>query len=299
MDRTHIHVIYDGEAVDDGEMDIGQLASSLLALGKLVEATDAIISGESNRIKVRVKSDMKRGSFDVGIVVAIDNLWDAAKTWIISPEGMTVGFLLSVLGFNARDGVTGLIQAVRWLNGRRIAKKIILEDGNTRIETDDGEQLVLEGPVARIVDEPQVRQSLEKFTDPLRDDGVESIRLESSSGRPAEVISADEETAFKATGASDPTSVSRFEATYQIKRLYFEQGKKWRLSNGTQAILAEIEDSEFWERVGRSEVAFAANDYLLCMVRMDQWLGPNGLKTEYAVEKVLRHIPAPKQVDMF
>ncbi|WP_449469243.1 hypothetical protein [Sphingobium chungangianum] len=295
MAKSHMRVIYDGPSVEDGEMDVSQLASSLLALGKLIEASDAIITGEPGRIKVRVQSDVRRGSFDVGIVIDFSSAWDAAKAWVMTPEGATTSFILSTLGFNLRDGVKGLIQTVRWLKGHKVAGKIVLEDGNTRLETADGDALIVPPAVGRIADEPQVRQPLERFTEPLRDDGIDVIRFEEQPGKTTEQIKATEAAAFKATGSSDPTSTSRFEATYQIKRLYFEQGKKWRLSSGAQAIMAEIEDRAFWERIANSEEVFSANDFLVCRVRMDQWLGTSGLKTEHAVEEVLAHIPAPKQ----
>jgi hypothetical protein len=266
-------------------MDVSQLASSLLALGKLIESTDAIVSGEPNRIRVKVQSDVRRGSFDVGIVVALDSAWDAAKAWVMSPEGMATGTVLSLLGLDAVTGAKGLIEVVRWAKGRKIARKTTLRDGNTELELEDGETTVVTPAVARIADDPQVRVPLEKFTQPLRDDGVEAIRFETEAGRVTEKIEAREAEDFEATAGADPTSTSRFQATYQIKRLHFETGKKWRLSSGSQTIFATIEDGQFWERVGRSEEAFTAGDYLVCDMRMDQWLGPSGLKTEYAVER--------------
>ena len=136
MPRSHIRVVYNGPAVDDGEMDVGQLASSLLAFGKLIENADAIITGEAGRVRVRVQSDVRRGSFDVGIVIALDSAWhalNAARAWVLSPDGMTTAAVMSLLGFNAKDG---LIQAVRWLKGRKVSKKVVLKDGNTQLIAD-------------------------------------------------------------------------------------------------------------------------------------------------------------------
>jgi hypothetical protein len=56
MAFDHFRVVYDGSAVEDGEMDVSQLASSLLALGKLIENADAVRTGEPGRVKVRVFS---------------------------------------------------------------------------------------------------------------------------------------------------------------------------------------------------------------------------------------------------
>ena len=291
MSEEHFRVVYDGPAVEDGEMEVAQLASSLLALGKLIEVVDMAVHGDAGRVRVKVRADVRRGSFDVGIALDFAH---AVKEWLLSSNGTALANLAGITGISGLVGFTGLIQLVRWLRGRRVRSKVTIEDGRVRIETDDGDFTIVTHPVARLVDDPVVRQQLEKFTDPLRSEGIEAIRFDAPSA-PGEVIVSAEAPAFAATAGSDPTSQSRFTATYQIKRLYFERGKKWRFSSGAQAVLAEVEDEGFWQRVEASEVRFSAEDYLVCEVRMDQWLGPTGLRTEYVVERVLQHIPAPKQ----
>lgn len=288
MSEDHFRLIYDGPAVENGEMEIAQLAPSLLALGKLLEAVDAIASGDVGRVRVKVKADVRRGSFDVGI--ALDFV-HAVKAWLLSPEGTALATLATITGIT---GTGGVIQLVRWLRGRQIKTKIFLEDGNVRIETEDGGVVVVNAPVAKAADDTNVRQQLERFTDPLRQRGIQRISFADHHGA-GETIGAEEAVSFTSVAQIDPTSQSRFEATYQIKRLYFERGKKWRLSNGAQMILAEITDEDFWGRVEAAQVALSADDYLRCAVRMDQWLSVAGLRTEYVVERVIDHIPAPKQ----
>ena len=290
MSEDRFRVVYEGSAVEDGEMEVAQFAPSLLALGRLLELVDAAASGDAGRVRVKVRADVRRGSFDVGI--ALDFV-HAVRNWLLSPDASALATLGGLIGF-AGLGRIGLIQLVRWLRGRKIAAKTTLEDGNVRIETADGDALVVPGPVAQVVDDPNVRQQLERFTAPLRGEGVSAIRFTTDRGA-GETISSTEAHAFEAITGTEPTSQARFTATYQIKRLYFERGKKWRLSNGAQTILTEIVDDTFWHRVETAQVAFSAEDFLTCDVRMDQWLGPAGLRTEYVVERVIAHLPVPKQ----
>jgi hypothetical protein len=299
----NFRVVYDGPAVEDGEMDIAQFASSLLALGKLIENADAIRTGEPGRVKVRVRADVERGSFDVGIAVHwLEDLKDAAVAWAMTPEGAGTLAILGILGLNVKDlavlGGKGVIQVVRWLRRRRVVRQAILEDGNTTLIVEDGEQLEVDPLVARLVGEPSIRQPLERFTEPLREDGVDEIRFEDRPGAAVERIVAEEAPSFTAGATADPSSSDTFRATYQIKRLFFERGRKWRLSNGAQTIQAEIVDEAFWSRVDASEESFAKEDYLVCNVRMDQWLSQTGLRTEYVILEVEEHIPAPKQVKL-
>lgn len=296
MVAEHFRVIYDGPAVEDGEMDVSQLASSLLALGKLIENADAIRTGEAGRVRVRVKADMKRGSFDVAI--AVHGLVESAIAWAMTPQGGATLGLLGVSGITVSSVVghasKGVIQVVRWLRGRRVAGQTI-ESGNTILIAEDGERLTVDATVARMVQDPSIRQPLERFTEPLRDDGVEQIRFEERPGAVTESIEASEADAFAAAAGSDPNSSDTFRGTYQIKRLFFERGRKWRLSNGAQTIQAEITDEEFWRKIDASEEAFSKDDYLICVVRMDQWLTPSGLRTEHTVVRVEDHIAPPKQ----
>jgi len=298
MAEDHFRVIYEGFAVDDGEMEVSQLASSLLALASLIRSADAITTGDSDRVKVRVKADAKRGSFDIGIVVQ----WaDAALSWAMTPKGAGTLSILGVLGFNVANATTGtvkgVIQVVRWLNGRRIAHRNRLADGSITLVTEDGDELNVDPQVARLADEPTVRQPLERFTEPLREEGVDAIQIKTSTGE-GETIQASEADAFRAVSGSAPTSSSTFEATYQIKRLFFDRGRKWRLSNGAQTIQAEIIDNAFWARVDASQEAFGKEDFLVCQVRMDQWFTTTGLRTEYVILRVDEHIAPPKQTTL-
>lgn len=300
MAAAHIRVIYDGPAVQDGEMDVQQLASSLLALGKLIENVDALRTGETGRVRVRVQSDVKRGSFDVGISLhVLEGLIDSFQNWVGTSEGAGTLALLSLLGLSAKDfavvGGRGLIQAVRWLKGRNVSSRTTLSDGNIEVVVEDGDSIVVHPAVAALVDEPSVRQPLERFTEPLREEGVEEIRFEDDAGTSVERISATEEAVFSAISGAEPTSSDTFTATFQIKRLFFDRGRKWRLSSGAQTITAEILDEAFWQRVDASQLSFAKDDYLVCRVRMDQWLSQVGLKTEYAIISVDQHIPSAKQ----
>lgn len=303
MITEHIRIIYDGPAVSEGEMEVGQLASSLLALGKLIENADAARTGEPGRVKVRIRADVARGSFDIGIAVHwAEGVAQAAIAWAGTPQHASTLAILGFLGVNARDvtllGGRGVLQAVRWLRGRRVTRQVSVSDGNVTLITEDGDQLSLNALVAKLAVDPAIRQPLERFTEPLREEGVQEIRIEPEQGVLAEIISAEEAPAFAADATGDPTSSDTFKATYQIKRLFFDRGRKWRLSNGAQTIQAEIEDEDFWRRIEASQEAFAKEDYLVCVVRMDQWLSASGLRTEHRVVKIEEHLSSPHQSEL-
>jgi len=298
MGEDHFRVVYEGAAVEDGEMDVAQLASSLLALANLIKNADTITTGESDRVKVRVRADAKRGSFDIGMVVH----WsESVMAWAMTPKGGATLSIMGVLGFNVTSMVktttVGVVQAVRWLRGRRVMDRKRHDDGSVTLIAEGGDELVVDARVSRLVDDQSIRQPLEKFTEPLREEGVDAIHIKSPDGGSVS-INASEAPFFRAVSGSAPTSSSEFEATYQIKKLFFERGRKWRLSNGAQTIQAEIIDNAFWARVDSSEEVFAKDDFLVCQVRMDQWFTTSGLRTEYVILRVDKHLSPPKQADL-
>jgi hypothetical protein len=119
----------------------------------------------------------------------------SVKEWLISPTGQASIGVMGLLGLNG----LGLIQGVRWLRGRPVKTKIVLKDGNVRIETADADVLIVPAAVARAIDDPNSRQQLERFTEPLRADGVDQIRFEPSGSSSSENIVSDEAALFAAS----------------------------------------------------------------------------------------------------
>ena len=58
-------IAYVGPALDNGEMDVRELAPALLAFAGLVESANAAIGGKQN-IRVMLNQDsIRKGSFDI------------------------------------------------------------------------------------------------------------------------------------------------------------------------------------------------------------------------------------------
>lgn len=64
MRNTHFSLIFEGRAVDNGEIDVQDLAPSLLALGALIQAANAELNGQAARVAVKLQTT-RSGSFQV------------------------------------------------------------------------------------------------------------------------------------------------------------------------------------------------------------------------------------------
>src|SRR5437016_4159179 len=90
------HVVYDGDALVEGSMDVKDFAPALLALGEIVQEANRLFNGDRARIEVHVESEFERGSF-----------------------GLKLGLLLTayqqVAGFFGPDPLTGAKEIAEYI----------------------------------------------------------------------------------------------------------------------------------------------------------------------------------------
>ena len=62
-------IAYNGTAIENGEMDVRDLAPALIAFADLVESVNNVLDGEQS-IKVMLNQDsLQRGSFDITFIL--------------------------------------------------------------------------------------------------------------------------------------------------------------------------------------------------------------------------------------
>ncbi len=67
--ESEFSVVYDGEALQDGSIDVHDLAPALLGLGDLVSEANREVTGGQVPVALRVRSDFERGSFHVNLEI--------------------------------------------------------------------------------------------------------------------------------------------------------------------------------------------------------------------------------------
>ena len=75
----------------------------------------------------------------------------------------------------------------------------------------------------------------------------------------------------------------------------FQEGNKWRVSDGSRTIFVSIEDPNFIGAVQSGREAFRKGDILRVQLQTRQWLEGAELKAEHAIVKVLQHESGPEQ----
>ena len=301
MSGENFKVVFEGPAVDDGDIDVRDLAPALLALGDLFQSASSVLNGERVKTSVKVKATAQ-ACFEVDLSVAqsavefIKTLVDFSadhKDQIADATSLIT--LIGATGGTFAGGCVGLLQFLKWLKGRKpdriehVGETVHVHVGGTFISVD--------GRTLALAENLDVRTHVRKFASvvvPGRIDEVSAVHDgDKVSITPEDVSSFD----LPAPQDEELSNEVR-KMNLQIISLSFKDDNKWRVTDGADPFSAAIEDEDFQKKVDNSEVSFSKGDYLICEVREKQMMISGALKKERSIVRVLEHKPAPKQMKL-
>lgn len=290
---AHFSIKYDGPALASHQMDVRELAPALMALSSLLEEANREIYPDGNEVRVQVKGSFKGGSFGVDLI-ALQSIKEQIVSLLTGPEASAVSNLFGILGGVGLvgGGYAGLIQLIKWLNGRKPTSVTQVGD-HLVVEAalfEHTESIEVSLVAGKLYKSQVVRQSLAKVLKPLERDGID-VFAAGRNGQSETVIEKDDLTAFtdaaqQADVASDNT-VTR--VLLQVESAVFKDGNKWRVSNGSAAFHAAMDDMDFMARIDAGLERFGKGDVLVVDLRQVQFITDNGLKNEWSIVKVHEH----------
>ena len=294
-EKEEFQIIYDGPALSTHEMDVRDLAPALIAVSDLLEETNRVMYGDAAQVQVNVKGSFKTGCFQVDFSLA-QKLADQVNAFFSSPSGITTAGILSILGVNVLNGF-GLLPFVSWLKNRKIKKITKLSDGKSSVEVDD-ESREVEDKTLELYRNLKVRKSLEVIIrKPLEKEGVDSFAIMYKEEYTK--VSKEESQYYKIPEMEDePLEEQTVETNLQAIGVSFLEDNKWRFSDGAVAFYAEVQDKDFIQRVQENREAFAKDDILKVRMLKKQYVGDNGIKSEYVILKIISHRSSAKQIPL-
>lgn len=303
MNEANFSLIFEGSAVDNGEIDIKDLAPSLLALGELIQAANNQLNDGRAQIAVKLQATGK-GSVIVHLSM-VQSLAAQAATLLDTlarhKDGISAAKDLADIIFKVGGagvvGAGGFFALIKWLRNRK-PDRVEVKDGDTYVHI--GDSYFITNPQAiALAENIEVREQAKKLVSVLQNDGIQQISTRRPDGEKLTIQKTDV-MAFEVPDAEEETldDIER-EMFLQIDSLSFKEGNKWRMTDGGEPFYAILEDVDFINRIAKNEISFAKNDILHCVVKEKQVRTIRGqLRKERRIIRVLEHKPGMRQLKL-
>jgi hypothetical protein len=305
MTKARFEIAFEGDPFDDGEIDVRDLAPTLLAFGNVVQAANKALNGDRADARLKVAAT-DQGSFVAALTMDVGWLTDMLDAVNAHPQRVVAADklmdLLIKAGGIVSGGAVGLFTAIKVLRGKRPEKVEPLGDGTTQITINHTTFVVDDRTVALLQDLP-TREAVEDLgAKAARVDGLDSLRIGVDSGDfDAVRLSRSDLQALKVPPEPDEpdTEVTHRDAWLKIVSVHFRDGYKWRFSDGGERpFTAEMEDTDFQNKVQEGLVTLNANDAIRCRLREEQSLSASSLLKVVYVEEVLEYRPGARQMSL-
>lgn len=305
MTKARFEIAFEGGPFEDGEIDVRDLAPTLLSFGNVVQAANKALNGDRADARLKVAAT-EQGSFVAALTMDVGWLADMLDAVSAHPQRVVAADqlmdLLIKAGTIAGGGAFGLFAAIKVLKGKRPDKVESQADGTTEITINQTTFVVDDRTVALLQDLP-TREAVEDLgAKAARIDGLDSLRIgaDSEDAESVRLARADLPSLKMPPEPDEPdTEVTHRDAWLKIVSVHFRDGYKWRFSDGGERpFTAEMEDAEFQNKVQEGHVALNANDAIRCRLREEQSLSASCLVKIVYVEKVLEHRPGARQMNL-
>lgn len=304
--RALFNLKIEGSAVENGEINVADLAPAMLAIGDLLQSTNDVTNPDGSRVSVNVRAT-QLACFEVDfsivhtVIETTKNLLEYAKENQdgIGAANELADLILKVTGGAASVG-GGLFYLLKWLGGRKPERK----EPSTNIAGDVtlfiGDQtFVTNQKTIDLAESVAVREKAAKVAAILEREGIDSMEFIRDGSLPSVTLTTADVAAFKVPVATEEEiDTQTRKMVLQISALSFKEDNKWKMTDGGEPFFATITDVAFLNKIARSEISFAKNDYLTCMVTETQTNTSQGLKKEREIKEILEHKPAMKQLKL-
>ncbi len=304
MTKARFEIAFEGDPFDEGEIDVRDLAPTLLALGNVVQAANKALNGDRADARLKVAAT-DEGSFVAALTMDVSWLADMLDAVAAHPQRVVAAEQLMDLLIKAGTIIgapIGLFAAIKSMGGKRPESVEPKGDGTTEI-TVNNTTFVVDNRTVELLQDLPTREAIEDLgTKAARVEGLEHLRVgvDSDAAEALRFSKSDLPSLQIPPETEEPDKeVARRDAWLRIVSVHFRDGYKWRFTDGGERpFTAEMEDTDFQNKVQAGQITLNANDAVRCRLREEQSLSASSLLKTVFVEEVLEFRPGARQMNL-
>jgi hypothetical protein len=308
MPENHVNFVYklDGNVQ---EIDVFQLAPTLLSLGELIQESNRQINPTGRQIGVNVKP-FRQGSFIVDLTIFPQTNLQQVLDLLTNHSVEQVKNLLEWIGLiSGGSGIVGVVQLIKWLKGRPKSVEEV-QPGEFRYTAGDDNSITVSGQVHALYSNSTVTNHIYKvYASPMEgQSAVTDVKTYVEGDQETEVtVARDEvfamrEIAGPVLEAASADSIVREHIQSGVflnpKRGSFENdGRDWSFYRGKADIItATIKDRNFLKDYADGIYRLNSSDLLTVdLLERQTVVGTIVKKPVYEVLLVTNYIKGPEQ----
>ena len=281
--KTSVTLRYEGPALDAGRMDVYEASANMIAFSEFMVAAVKATYGDAADATAEV-SGFERGSFATDLVIEVAGSAATLFTALDPKQLWTV--------------IKDAFELWKLLKGQP-PKGVAHEGQHVTVTNNSGQIIQVRTESLTLVLNDKGSAAAQQFIKTgLDHEGYTAVRLQPDEKTiPAITVDRSDSGSFVPVVASIPLSDNSVRMTVIIVAAVFQDGNKWRFSDGASTFSAAILDGDFLTKVDRGE-RFGKGDVLEVQMRVVQTRQGMKVSVERTVEKVARHIRPLEQLGL-
>ena len=308
MPNNHINFVYKLDG-DISEIDVFQLAPTLLAIGELIQESNREINPGGRQIGVNVKP-FREGTFNVDLTIFTHTNLQQFLNLLNSSPVDEIKKLLEWIGLIGSTTL-GAVHVIKRLRGQPKTVEEIAP-GEFRYTTKDDRSITVNTQVHQLLSNSQITNNIYKvYVSPIEaQQSVTSVRtfIEGDEKSEVRIEQADVPAMREFVNPSPiPTTLGEVikEVTHRDVYLNPKRGafdgdaKDWSFRRGDQIVTATIKDKDFLNKCISGEYRLNYSDLLTVeLLERQRVIGTQVMKPTYEIVKVTNYIRGAQQAKL-
>ncbi len=293
MSKNLLELKYQGQAVDDGSIDLQDLIPALIGMDEILQRINKLINGESSRLIVKAQP-LEKGS----VVITLELVTNFIQTLFSGVDTVQASAkILEVLLGTA--GVAGLIKAIKMKASEDLSTIEYFEndDGKTvTMKTAKGQIAICKEGLILLGDKDMVKAIKKVIVDPIQKNNLDQLIISKiqDSNKISESITSQEVSYFdfeplsKESQLDDQTGEDYLQVI--SPNLDPDKQLKWEFRRTGSKIFANMNDADFWAKLKNGDQKISVNDIYKCKITTKYCVKGGEVKGDVSIDKVLEVI---------